>query len=195
MPPICEVEAPAETAVEVLTDGFYDNPLMAWVFPDFDTRLEALSSWFGFWVAVYGDEARIFLTPDESAAALWAVPNARGIDRDTMPGFVDVVQRWNGGRTGLVLEGLGALANHPAEPYWYLNSIATRRGRRAAGLGAQLLEPMLERADAEHAAVYLESSNPRNLTFYVRYGFEPWGECLVMPESDARVQPMLRPAR
>jgi hypothetical protein len=53
---------------------------------------------------------------------------------------------------------------------------------------------MLERADAEGLPVYLESSNPRNLTFYRRHGFEAWGEVIRMPEGGPSVQPMWRPA-
>jgi GNAT superfamily N-acetyltransferase len=199
MPPIREVQArevqDRAPVIEVLCDGFYDNPLLAWIFPDPDTRLEALREWFELWLGVYGDEALLFLTEDAGAAALWAVPNASGLDGDSMPAFVAMIERWNGDRTGLVLQGLGAIGEHPDQPFWYLNSIAARRGQRASGLGAQLLVPMLERADREGLPVYLESSNPRNLTFYDRHGFEHWGPRLEMPEGDAPVQRMWRPAR
>ena len=53
---------------------------------------------------------------------------------------------------------------------------------------------MLERADRERLPVYLESSNPRNLTFYYRYGFEDWNERLDMPEGGPSMQKMLRPS-
>ncbi len=192
---IREVEGPSPLLVEVLADGFYDNPLLAWVFPDPETRLEALRVWFEFWIDLYAEDARLFLTEGETAAALWAVPNARGLDGDSLEGFVALVERWNGDRTPRVLQGLGGLGERPSQPFWYLNSIAARRGRRASGLGAQLLEPMLARADREGVPVYLESSNPRNLTFYYRYDFEAWGERLLMPESQAPVQRMLRAPR
>ena len=187
-----EVTGPSPEVVEVLADGFYDNPLLSWVFPDPETRLEALGQWFEFWIDLYSEDVRLFLSEDDSAAALWAIPNARDLDSDSIPRFAALIQRHNGDRTGLVLKGLGALGEHPPQPYWYLNSIAVRRGQRAAGRGAQLLEPMLLRADQEGIPVYLESSNPANLTFYYRYDFEAWGERLVMPESDAPVQRMLR---
>lgn len=40
---------------------------------------------------------------------------------------------------------------------------------------------------------YQESSNPRNIPLYARYGFEVIGE--VRPDDFPRVYPMLRPAR
>jgi predicted acetyltransferase len=39
-------------------------------------------------------------------------------------------------------------------------------------LGGQLLKQVLKRADDEKVPVYLESSNPKNLDFYRKYGFE-----------------------
>ena len=195
MPPIRAVTAPGETLVEVLVDGFYEDPFMSWIFVDPETRGEALANWFRFWIELYGSDGRMFLTEDDSAGSLWAMPEARGVDADVMPDFIALIAPWNGDRTTLVLEGLGGFAQHPDETHWYLNSIAARRGRQGAGLGAQLLEPMLEEADAAHTSVYLDSSNPRNLSFYYRHGFEPHRDCVVMPEDGARVQPMFRTAR
>ena len=141
MPPIRAVTAPGETLVEVLVDGFYEDPFMSWIFVDPETRGEALAKWFRFWIELYGSDGRMFLTEDDSAASLWAMPEARGVDADVMPDFIALIAPWNGERTTLVLEGLGGLAQHPDETHWYLNAIAARRGRQGAGLGAQLLEP------------------------------------------------------
>jgi ribosomal protein S18 acetylase RimI-like enzyme len=46
---------------------------------------------------------------------------------------------------------------------------------RSGGVGARLVAPLLERLDADGIGAYLESSNPRNLSFYERLGFtELW---------------------
>ena len=34
------------------------------------------------------------------------------------------------------------------------------------------MRPVLERADEEHLACYLETENPRNVAFYLKQGFE-----------------------
>ena len=86
----------------------------------------------------------------------------------------ELVQRYNGDRTGLVL-GTVAAVKPLGERHWYLNGIAARRAARSRGVGARLLEPFLARGDAEGIPIYLESSNPRNLSFYRRYGFEDLG--------------------
>ena len=72
--------------------------------------------------------------------------------------------------------------------------IAARRGARSRGIGARLLEPFLARADREGVGIYLESSNPRNLSFYQRYDFENYGEAIVLPGAGPLLQPMWRRA-
>jgi GNAT superfamily N-acetyltransferase len=61
---------------------------------------------------------------------------------------------------------------HPTEPHWYLAILGVRPERTGRGLGGALLEPGLARADAEGMPSYLENSNPRNVPFYERHGFD-----------------------
>jgi len=179
--------------VDVLAEGFGDDPFMAWIFPDEAKRPEALARWFLHWVDAYGADARTFLIGEGEAAALWVVPRPQRLDDATHAATVAHIRAFNGDRTRHVLNGLAPLSNHPPRPYWYLNAIAASAGQAGRGLGARLLAPMLARADEEGLPVYLESSNPRNLTFYRRHGFEAWGEAIRMPDDGPSVQPMWRP--
>jgi hypothetical protein len=52
----------------------------------------------------------------------------------------------------------------------------------------------LERVDAEHAPAYLESSNPDNIPYYLRFGFEVTGEIL-LPDGGPTLTPMWRQPR
>ena len=179
--------------IEILVDGFFDNPVLAWVFQDESTRTEALEAWFRFWVETYGERGLLVVAEEGDGAALWATPDVPPLGADELATLIDVIRKHNGDRTGLVLGGLAAMSP-PTARHWYLNAIAARRGERARGVGARLLEPFLARADAERVPIYLESSNPRNLTFYRRYGFEDHGPCIDLPESGPALQPMWRPA-
>lgn len=58
------------------------------------------------------------------------------------------------------------------------------------GLGAKLLEYGLEICDRDRAPIYLESSNPANLSFYRSHGFELLAE-VQLPGTPKRY-PMLR---
>lgn len=65
-------------------------------------------------------------------------------------------------------------------------------GRTARG--RQVGELMKKQVDAEHAPAYLESSNPDNIPYYMRFGFEVTGE-IKLPDGGPSMIPMWRPAR
>lgn len=181
-----------DQALDILSDGFFDNPVLAFVFPDESKRLESIAAWFRFWIDFYGDQGILVVDESGQGAALWQPPDAPSLDGESFGGLVKVVKAHNGEERGN--EVIGALAGFPmpTERRYYLNGIAARRGARAQGIGARLLEPFLERSDAEDIPIYLESSNPRNLSFYLRYGFEKEGPALDLPGEPAVLQPMWR---
>jgi ribosomal protein S18 acetylase RimI-like enzyme len=181
----------AEDGIAILVDGFFDNPVMAWIFQDEATRAEALDAWFRFWVGAYRDQGLLIETEGGDGAALWARPDVSPLRDDEAASLVEIVRERNGDRTGLVLGGLTAV-HQPTERHWYLNAIAARRGQRARGVGARLLEPFLARSDSEGVPIYLESSNARNLSFYRRYGFEDHGPRVDLPENGPPLQGMWR---
>ena len=180
-------------AIEVLVDGFMDNPVLGWVFRDEATRGEGIRGYTEVFRAAYGAQGVLELEAGGDGAALWAEPGTPALGGEHAMALVELVRKFNGDRTELVLSTLGVI-EAPAEPHWYLNMLAARRGARSRGIGARLLEPYLERADAEGIGIYLESSNPRNLGFYRRYGFENLGEAIVLPDVGPVLQPMWRAA-
>ncbi len=81
----------------------------------------------------------------------------------------------------------------PTEPHWHLSLIAIDPFYMGMNLGSQLLRYGLQRCDQQGSAVYLESTNHRNLTFYQRHGFRLLSE-VSLPGMPRRY-PMLRPAQ
>lgn len=182
-----------ERAIEVLVDGFMDNPVLGWVFQDESTRAEGIRGYIEVFLAAYGERGVLEIEAGGEGAALWAEPGTPQLGGDHARALVELIRKFNGERTSLVLSTLGAI-QPPGERHWYLNVIAARRGARSRGIGARLLEPSLERADRERVGIYLESSNPRNLSFYRRYDFEDYGEAIDLPGVGRVLQPMWRPA-
>jgi ribosomal protein S18 acetylase RimI-like enzyme len=82
---------------------------------------------------------------------------------------------------------------HPEEPHWYLPLIGVDPARQGQRLGDKLLAHALARCDADRLPAYLESSNPRNLGFYQRHGFEALGR--IQAGSSPTLVPMLRKPR
>lgn len=62
--------------------------------------------------------------------------------------------------------------HHPTESHWYIQDIAVHPDMHGMGLGRQLMDWVVERADADGVPTFLETSNPINLGFYRRFGFE-----------------------
>ena len=81
-------------------------------------------------------------------------------------------------------------ASHPDGPHWYLPMIGVDPAYQNKGLGAALLRHALERCDREGLPAYLESTNPRNISLYLRHGFVAVGE--IQAGSSPTVVPMLR---
>ena len=65
---------------------------------------------------------------------------------------------------------------HPAMPQWYLPWFGVNCALQGQGLGSRLMTPCLEIVDQEHLPAYLDSTNPRNVPFYERHGFEVTGQ-------------------
>jgi GNAT superfamily N-acetyltransferase len=133
--------------------------------------------------------------PGIGGAALWDPPGewqtTRTEELRAMPGlflaFGRSLQR------GLAVEELMKKA-HPEEPHWYLAIIGSDPDVRGKGFGQVLMKSRLDRCDAEHAPAYLESSNPDNVPYYQRFGFEVTGE-ITLPNGGPKLIPMWRAPR
>ena len=152
--------------------GFYDDPVLSWVFQDDTRRLDQLTFVMtGLVGDMLPDRGTVHLA-DEVCAAFWRDPTFEhgrsAADRveDTLedapaeqplPFAPDELER-------LGILGEAMMTNHPHEPHWYLNVVSTIPDHQGRGLGSAVMRPVLERCDAEGARAYLESSNPRNLT-------------------------------
>jgi ribosomal protein S18 acetylase RimI-like enzyme len=122
---------------------------------------------------------------------MWLPPGV-GPDEEALGAVLEAgVATERQGEVFALLEEVGAA--HPDEPHWFLPAIGVDPAVQGRGAGAALMTRSLERCDAEHAVAYLESSNPRNIDFYERLGFEVVGRMQV-GESPV-LTAMLRPPR
>lgn len=165
-----------EVVARVTSEGFYDDPVMSWVFPDPAVRLEALGVSFTSLARRFAGRGGRIDVLEDACAALWLPPDPpEGPEEDLPPPRSwhlfsgDVVQRFS------LLSGVMEAA-HPEEPHWYLGVIATLPDMQGRGLGAQVIAPVLEICDRDGRPAYLESSNARNLPFYFRHGWVQTGE-------------------
>ena len=80
---------------------------------------------------------------------------------------------------------------HPKDiPIWYLAILGVDPYHQRKGLGSVLLKHVTRMLDDEKKVGYLESSNPQNISLYLRHGFEVMGEIQV--GSSPVITPMIR---
>jgi ribosomal protein S18 acetylase RimI-like enzyme len=183
----------------VLGRAFQDDPVMSWVQPDTERRKAALPGLFGALTRHHflaGRGSEVALSDDGvEAAALWDPPGGwLQSPREQLAMLPGVVRAFRGRlAAGRTLTDL-MKANHPEEPHWYLAIIGSDPSVRGKGFGNALMKSRLDRCDAEYAPVYLESSNPVNIPYYERFGFEVTGE-IELPDGGPSLWPMWRAPR
>ena len=178
--------------------AFYDDPVMTWMQPDAGRRSAALAGFFGAMTRYHflsGGGAEVATAESGiGAAALWDPPGRwHHSSREQVAMLPAVIRAFRGhlGAGRALTEAMQAV--HPEEPHWYLAIIGSDPTVRGSGCGHALMRSRLDRCDAEHAPAYLESSNPDNIAYYNRFGFEVTGE-IVMPDGPT-LWPMWRRPR
>ena len=171
------------SAVELLADAFRDDPIFCFHFPDPRLRRRVLELFFGDVVRTHMRFNHVYAALEGHAligTAVWRPPHAAVTGfRAQLPGLLT---RWRllalSPRVGtMLLRGFANLeATHPDAPHWYLFFIGIDSRWRGQGIGAQLMAPVLQAADAGKMPCYLETPFPQTLPFYRELGYEVTSE-------------------
>ena len=189
--PLCEADLPAVAAA--LSRAFYDDPLQVYTLPDPAERAALSPALFAAalrYGLVFGEVWTRAGAP--AGAAVWLGPDSWDItpERAAAAGFDRLGGEIGEGAAERFFSALAA-----AEPYhrsavpaahWYVMVIGIAPEAQGAGLGRALLQPIIDRADAAGLPCYLETANPKNVTFYERLAFERVAE-IVEPRSGLRL--------
>ena len=180
-----------DAVVGVITLAFSADPMARWSLPNPRAYLEAMPSVVRAFGQSAFDSQSAYCVDGFLGAALWLAPGAEP-DGERLASLIeehapaDVVPDLM-----RVFEQMGQF--HPHEPHWYLPLIGVDPACQGQGLGAALMRHALERSDRDGVPAYLESSNPRNISLYLRHGFEIMGEIQV--GASPRLVPMRRKPR
>jgi GNAT superfamily N-acetyltransferase len=156
-------------AFATLVSAFTDDPFERWMYPALPDYL----THFPQFLAAFGGNAfaeqTVWTLDDFSAVALW-LPPGKEPDGDA------IVRVLTESLPAEQHEDAFALLDkmdeaHPKYPLWYLPWFGVVAGSQGMGLGSQLMNECLKVVDASHLPAYLESPNPRNVSFYERHGF------------------------
>jgi GNAT superfamily N-acetyltransferase len=180
-----------EHAVAAIVAAFITDPLARFAWPSPHDHLRAMPLATREFAGGSFNHGTAYVSTDFCGTALWLPPGVHpngealeGVFRETAkPQHLD----------DLLATFERMVQWHPQEPHWYLPMIGVEPNAQGKGLGAELMRHGVARCDQEGALAYLESSNPRNIPLYLRYGFEVMGEIRV--GAGPLVTPMLRRPR
>lgn len=175
-----EVDALAAT----LANAFAEDPLFRWVTgagpgESIEPKLRVM---FGALTKqeLQHEDHLVFTSDDGFGVAVWMHPNRWKMSALTTLRVLPAMVRSLGTRTPRMMSAFNAIEKvHPEAEHYFLEALGTTQQMQGKGLGSALIRPMLDRCDTEGMPAYLESSNPQNIPFYARHGFEPTGEIAV----------------
>jgi len=163
----------ADTVSDVLARAFETNPFMRWLLPDDRHYAEVAAPFFRIGVERELAEGEVYTTGTVEGAALWLPPGSATPGVMTQLKLGVRIFQTIGTRTMVAAKALTRFeSERPPTPHWYLTVLGTDPERQGRGVGGALIAPVLERCDATGVAAYLESSNPDNVRYYERFGFE-----------------------
>lgn len=164
-------------AFATLVSAFADDPVERWLYPERQQYLTHFPEFLGAFGGQAFEEHTVWSLGEFSAVALWLPPGAEP-DGDTITTVLtESVAPDKHGDMFSILEQMGAA--HPKYPHWYLPWFGVDAALQGRGLGGQLMKACLEVVDLSHLPTYLETPNPRTISFYERHGFEVTGETQV----------------
>jgi ribosomal protein S18 acetylase RimI-like enzyme len=176
----------SDPRIETLTAAFYDDPLIEFLLPVEESRAKWLSVGMEFVLGLSSQQLHTGTEDDECSAVIGAVPPghyplpllksyfviSKLVFKSLLSGMpLRLMSRWL--RIFATIERM-----HPSESHWYVLVLGVHPNHQGKGLGGKLLNQVLQKADADGVAVYLESSNPKNLDFYRKHGFEVISEII-----------------
>jgi ribosomal protein S18 acetylase RimI-like enzyme len=175
---------PAKTAdvpalTRMLVRAYMDDPVAVWICASNPLRARLLETLYSARLRQLLLHEGVWTNADHASAAVWVAPaTGQPSVRPTAALMRCLLNPSLTVRLPLLAVGFRAMQRtHPRNPpHWYLSLLGTDPDAQGHGFGSAVLRPVLERCDLDGVGAYLESSKPRNIDFYARFGFRTMGE-------------------
>jgi ribosomal protein S18 acetylase RimI-like enzyme len=172
-----------DAAVACLVDAFVRDPQMAYFFPgDPHSRVERTREFFKILMEArlaLGMPAQVFLDEGSVVGASMGYdvqrPNWPSASKTRMS-ELELGQKGLAERFAQAEAIMASL--EPKVPHYYLGVIGVARSAQGRGVGGALLRSFLRLSDQDELShgTFLETANPLNLEYYIRFGFKIVGE-------------------
>ena len=184
-----------DAVVDTLVESHVDYVWEAWALP-FADRRDRMIELFSTDLRVIGHpHGQIWTTANSTSVAVWLPAGADDRLGDSDRDVLAEVKRVAFGDREVIVDEVATViaASSPAPVDWRLATMGTRLAHRRRGLGAAVLEPMLEQLDRRAETARLETSDVNNVRFYARFGFYVTAELDDLPHHAPTTWIMDRP--
>jgi GNAT superfamily N-acetyltransferase len=172
-------ENQVEDAASLLARAFHDQPFERFYEPDAERRMCLLHEVFLRLVRYCFAYGEPYVSEDEvTGVALWMPSHVTHMTPEQEREFgLDQTPEIFGETAFARSRPLGDLLNElherdMKEPHWYLPILGVDPSRQGTGVGGALLRVGFARADGGRLPCYLDTAQPRNVSFYERHGFK-----------------------
>ena len=166
-------------AAEVVTAAFFDYPMMNHYFPDLKRRKRRMPWYLEKTLNCAMRYGEVFATADCSGVMFVLPPgHTRLTDREYIQnGFLLVPFVMGFGNYAKSSECEKFVADTQerlmdGKKHYYLWGLVTDPQAQGKGIGSALLKKLTDKADTENTAVYLETHEQKNVTYYEQFGFK-----------------------
>jgi ribosomal protein S18 acetylase RimI-like enzyme len=171
-------EAGLHVAAQALTNAFMDDPLQRYVFPNDATRQSRSIPHFKA-VLRYGILfGEVYTTSEHGGAVVWLKPGETLVtpekaEKSGLASLPAAIGDAEFTRFISVLDFADQFHKQDMPtPHWYTMVIGVDPAFQGKGYGSSLLSPILKEAENTNTPVYLETAQPKNISFYQHMGFK-----------------------
>lgn len=170
--------ADKDLVVKILTSAFLENRSVNYIIKQDDfkqKRIEALMEYsFDFCQSV----GKIYLSNDKKACALISFPDRKRTNFKSV--FLDLKLIMKSAGISNISKILARekliSQNYPAPEIYYLWFIGVAPENQNQGFGQKLLTEIIGDANQMNRPIYLETSTEKNLSWYLKAGFEIYNQ-------------------
>lgn len=164
--------------VNILTGSFNDNKSVNYIIRQDSSRSRRLTRLMEYsfdYCQLFGE---IYLSADRTACALTLLPDTKRTTLRSIALDVSLALSCIGlSNLKKVMTRESAVKKvHPEGNFCYLWFIGVQPSEQNKGVGSALLKEIIAHTESLHRPIYLETSMPKNLPWYKKFGFDIYRE-------------------
>lgn len=169
-------EADRSVVIETVVAAFERDPAFRYFFPEDHCYVAQATAFVGYLFDKRIDHQTVWVTDDGSATALWSPPDHMLTDdhKKRASALASDMQEHVGIESAARLDAYDAAVDRglPDQPFWYLGILAAHPTRAKRGSGHAVMNAGLDHVRANAGTAILETTNPKNPSYYQRRGWE-----------------------